>query len=1298
MTTQPQSYAGIILVRIAARQAAQAQQATTEEPVPFRQAILQASQQVGQPPALPAPSSTPAQPQLPLAQRINARIQEKIAPVLAPILNIPTGPRIGQFQPTIGGGLGAITELLTTGVREVGGKILSPPLPVSPERDIGKQFRENRLPSPYQGLLEAGLTAAIPLPGQAGKALAAKPAAKAPIALPASAKPMPSAIAAAGEKSAVQVAQNRPGAVSAFFDHIPVVHGSRRILRPGLDIPEHILVGHNAEGSVMSEIRQASDLVNTQTALEAASLFGKEAVAGRPTAIPFLGTAAEVYPGYQGTLLDMAGRPHLYQLTPEQIAFLPRVQKLFEGLVDETNVGYGTDIGKFQPAPGGWFLSNVDSSEAALEVFGGDLMQAARSGGAATRVFGTAFEHWKAKPDFKPVTDLNILLMRQSETRARLAGRETFRWLSGGKTKIEVLEETHPELVSAKKLATQRITNLRGQLETASRVQSLQRVAARGELAAAKAAQHRAEPMLKQIEALGEEYGPELSYLSGQVRELHASAAKLTKEGVEAYNRSVIAGVKRRDITTELNALAPALDKLRRLYEAADTRPYVLVQEGLFRYYPVAEAEVVRTVRKQSDNAVVNFLQSATATKLSADFSPMLGIQTPVGFLLDPVTVVRSWIAQNPLRAWNREQFTELLARDPKSWQEYSFYMQRDITLGTTPTEFAGGFLGKLGGIQGDSLFVKALREFGKRFSEWTNALYIMVEIQGKGVWDIYVARNLRAGMSEAAAKASAADTVGKVYPHLAWRQAGLSPRQATALRAATTSISFATKPAELMLDGARGLVKLGTGQALTAQERVGMGLVIRLAASTNMLSVMSSVITATARGTDVEEAIKEALDPTNRHHMALTIGDVTIPLGGPFRGVIKAVVPREVEGSPVPIPFAGIPQWLKSRGQPQVMAGIDLVKNKDFYGNRIYGSTFPWNIAMMLEYGAESIIPLAAVQPLAGLRAGQTPKQILEQTGGQFAGVNIQENTVYQERDLVVQRWSGGQGKQAKGWADLAPSEQRDFTLTFPQVASELRQYQERQAKNGVDWAVRKKQLLDLEDDRLHSEEGLVQEFTAREISADEFRDAYSSIQDRIVTAKKQVDKDFQLYRDSGQRPEDPDKAALFDYYNLYDESRTASGRLDWDVFTEKLTKLQGSWTAETQKYVEQNTNLAGHPPLIQEYLDGKRRWRNYWEAGDLILAAIGKSEMVGIFAQYKAAPTDVQREIDAQTGGLLRQVKRAEERARALARRENPDLDAYLLRFGYVGAAGHRSNVGRQAMIRELNTPLADIMAVSA
>ena len=131
--------------------------------------------------------------------------------------------------------------------------------------------------------------------------------------------------------------------------------------------------------------------------------------------------------------------------------------------------------------------------------------------------------------------------------------------------------------------------------------------------------------------------------------------------------------------------------------------------------------------------------------------------------------------------------------------------------------------------------------------------------------------------------------------------------------------------------------------------------------------------------------------DPKNGNFASIIIGDKRIPLGGPYRALFRAMYPTKVEGVPIPVPFAGVPMYLKNRITPLLRTQLDLILNKDYSNTAIRKGGFPEQMLRMLEYEIENILPLTVGAPLEAIRLGERYKEdIWQQVISQFMGVNL--------------------------------------------------------------------------------------------------------------------------------------------------------------------------------------------------------------------------------------------------------------------------------------------------------------------
>src|SRR3990167_9692055 len=92
------------------------------------------------------------------------------------------------------------------------------------------------------------------------------------------------------------------------------------------------------------------------------------------------------------------------------------------------------------------------------------------------------------------------------------------------------------------------------------------------------------------------------------------------------------------DVEAVQNEIASVREDIRSLkpaWEAANLKPYVFIQEGLYRYFPAEQANLIKESRKVTNNPALNFIEKWRGQTFSGDFSPF-AIQGFIGVLADP--------------------------------------------------------------------------------------------------------------------------------------------------------------------------------------------------------------------------------------------------------------------------------------------------------------------------------------------------------------------------------------------------------------------------------------------------------------------------------------------------------------------------------------------------------------------------------------------------------------------------------------------------------------------------------------
>jgi hypothetical protein len=512
-----------------------------------------------------------------------------------------------------------------------------------------------------------------------------------------------------------------PGFFSRFLDAIPVIKKAYRYIRPGdVETPIRIQTAFVAQRSEEALFSAKTVLPRQRIFDEADRLFGPRATQDAKTNVRFIGTASEART-INGLLFDVAQRPHLYNLSAEQSAFLTNVwQPHNSKFMQELIKLYGANLNEFPAPPGGVFLSNVNIADELLEALGKSAQQMGLLGRGKTRVFQTAADRMASDPTFKPQTNIRTLQTGMDDWKSFVAGREVFSQGAGGLTRVQAVDLIHPGLRAAKDALARRVRNLRARIDTAVRQERQLAVRAGRAGTAARQAKRRTEPIsgrleelegtleaVEKLDAKSPEFGPEFSYLSGQARELLRAATQAEARGVNLALRAVGRGDAAKTMKKELYDLVPELWAVRKRYEAADLgKDLLFVEKPLYRYFPSADKKAVEELQRTSNNTLVRIADEWRGTAFAGDLSPIAGIQMPIGFLFNAKLGIQRLVGAGRATVQSRDLMhvfrTRTLADDVASdvvgWQEFAFWSGIPVR-GGTPQEFSGGLLRHIPGF-----------------------------------------------------------------------------------------------------------------------------------------------------------------------------------------------------------------------------------------------------------------------------------------------------------------------------------------------------------------------------------------------------------------------------------------------------------------------------------------------------------------------------------------------------------------------------------------------------------------------
>lgn len=783
----------------------------------------------------------------------------------------------------------------------------------------------------------------------------------------------------------------RPGRATQF----PGIKQAASGLNPSVTTERNVLVSYNA--------RQAA----------AASLETEFAAARQSPLDELRAVFLDDPPRYVGpddnpfksTLKDWGDNPEHYVLTERHRAAAAAYDAVGSRTLARTSGEFGVKVDPFPVKEGGFFAPTVATKESlddALKKVSEGYTSASVSGRGArtkTRVFEGAYQRWLNNPDFRAETDLAELTGLHDRALAKLAGDETFRLGAGGQTRIEVVDLTHPGLRAAKESATRQMTNLRRRIDTAIRQTKQAGTAGKRLDTAISQAEKRARPIFDRIDDLGEEFGPELSFLSGEARAISARAEALRTIAAKVKGRGGVAGSRLKELQADVRKLEPALEKLRKGYTVANLEPYVLNRQT-FRFHLPEQSAAIDNILQTKLNIGQGFadaIDEVRLTAFAADVSP-LTIQGLLGGLSHPLTTATN--SRNVVRAlWNPDELLKIATREPELVERFT------VATGRPFGEVGPEFVQQFKGIERVRIPFTQLRP-GHALNR---RLMGAVEEVRFSAWktDQDLLRKMNPGMTQNVADAESANFLSKMIPALNPAETGRSVLRARFERVPVISTSFLASPVALTKDMASGLAKLGLNtklspiarwQLLSGREQLAILRGLNLAGSLSALTVGSYV----ASGFSPEEAVKKTLDPTgnNPRFLSIAIGkDRFIPIGGPARSFIRGLIPTEagkVAGLPVYTPFTNTRKWLLGKVTPAIKAPIDIARNKDFFGGKIATGSFPENILRAVWFGANSVLPLTIAEPSEAIRRGEIEPtdvgEIAIRGGGQLAGSDVRE------------------------------------------------------------------------------------------------------------------------------------------------------------------------------------------------------------------------------------------------------------------------------------------------------------------
>ena len=1043
---------------------------------------------------------------------------------------------------------------------------------------------------------------------------------------------------------------------------LPVIRQGIALLSPGTAMGRVTFVAGNAK-------RGAAAVVETQLRTRMKPALDSLIKAWREHQPRYVGPKKNVH---KNTAKDYGDHPeHYADVHPSIEAAVDEINRIDYFRIGLLRSGYGVDLGAYAPKnPKGFYSPTVESKlsfEKGVEALERGMVEGpyietapgtARrlaTGRTKTRVYEGAYDRSVADPTFAAETDLQRLFEVHDSTMARLAGWNTFRLGTNGLTRLQVAEQLYPKLVAAKAEVGKSLKTLRGRLTTATHKARGLGVAEKKLATLERRAVKKVDPIYEQIEKLGEEYGPELSYLSGEAHALESQIEALGRATKGIATKK--AGIDIPGLKADVKAAKERLNELRRRYESSGTGRYQLNQDTR-RWHTPTESEAIDTFLSPDlgkvGTAISDILDTVRATAFFIDAS-LITIQGSLAMFFAPLVTLRH-ADQIVSQVFKGEALMQIAKAEPELVNAFARAQGRAF------------------GFAGAEFFFRPIKFVNERLGG-------AVEIARYNMWKNDRQLLMKWGHPVNVAEAEAASANSKMVPALNVSERGISPARARVERAPVVSPSFLLSPGLLMKDAASGLVKLSLGSVnpvtawtkLAGREQLALFRIMNFAGTTLSLAVTTALLSAKERGWTPGEAVQAVVDPNSPFFMSLILGKQgTIAMGGPYRSFVRGLTPRLQDGQIIPMPaLPNLVRFVRGKANPPFSATVDLIRNRDYIGRKILTEDYPVNVLQTLWYVAETFSPLAAGAVSEKVRTGEfDPMSTTIEAISQLAGTSYREATTWDR--LIMKRDELAMREYGHDWDDLEyPKSQRAaLEKKYPEDLVRPEPRNER--------GLALKAHRDIGVSYVERQESLDANFPP---GAD-WREGYGVLKDQqsgAYDAWEAANADVVSWLET-LGSEDPNEKALNDYRQAFDDAKTAWGDLDIDKLSAILDRMEASWTPAQKTYVERETGIRD-TPQVKEYKADQRVLRPYWEIMDETWADL--RDQYPVYEPYATVDFFVQ----AQAQELLamgvpnEQLQYHLSRVPAIThvlgmvsdlrfqyRLTNPEVDALLIKWGYV------------------------------
>ena len=371
--------------------------------------------------------------------------------------------------------------------------------------------------------------------------------------------------------------------------------------------------------------------------------------------------------------------------------------------------------------------------------------------------------------------------------------------------------------------------------------------------------------------------------------------------------------------------------------------------------------------------------------------------------------------------------------------------------------------------------------------------------------------------------------------------------------------------------------------------------------------------------------------------------------------------------------------RFVRGQSSPITSGTWDMLSGRSFMGDPVHGS-FP----ALGSWAGNQLLPFWASAIYDSPRKGwvHTPVNMLSEA----AGLRSYPMSFYEE--AMDSADMASEEMYATSYDKLSQLQKKNVLAKHPDIRQLMDENNEVWAGRGQEYAEWKKELREYDegdggyDDRM---EMAIESFKTGKLDSTMFRKyiqklnfarrmnranvqrKYPEVMERLKELKEEPPEDDAYLRD----------IALNQYYTeiLGGEFRDPeTDQFLFDDYEEALQDFRSQWPDSTWHYIQMVTET-GQDPIIREFYKGREALQGYWRIGDAILERTDNLHRMDEWKKYQRM-LRYDKDEYVELHPWIKDLERATSKAQRKIRERNPEIDAWLFRWGYRPNVSHPLN----------------------